>query len=257
MPGFTIENVSMVYGGTSPVQSLASIELTIKDGEFVTVLGPSGCGKSTLLDILAGIQTPTSGRVTFAGEQIVGTDRRRGVVFQDPSLYPWRTILRNVELGLELRGENRKERKSAAEKVLKLVGLESFGDKYPHQLSGGMRQRAGIARALANRPEVLLMDEPFGALDHLTRLQLQDDLLTIWEEERKTVVFVTHDVSEAVYLGDRVVLLSPRPGKIAAQFNITKSHPRKRDDLELLEIQNQIYAVLNEIKTEDQIEFLI
>ncbi|MEF2246329.1 ABC transporter ATP-binding protein [Paenibacillus sp. IITD108] len=257
MPGFTVENVSKVYEGNPPVETLSSIHLTIEDGEFVTILGPSGCGKSTLLEILAGLQTPSSGIVTFDGVPFKGPDKRRGVVFQDPSLYPWRTIARNVELGLEIRGDNKKQRRETVMQVLELVGLGGFENKYPHQLSGGMRQRAGIARALANRPEVLLMDEPFGAVDHLTRLQLQDDLLRIWEEEKKTVVFVTHDVSEAVFLADRVVLISPRPGKVAAQFKITQPRPRRRDDLQLHEIQTQIYAAIHDVKTQENLEFTI
>ncbi|RXZ80992.1 ABC transporter ATP-binding protein [Paenibacillaceae bacterium] len=257
MPGFTIDNVSMIYGGEVPTESLSDINLTIGDGEFVSILGPSGCGKSTLLEILAGLQTPTSGEVQFGGVPFRGPDKRRGVVFQDPSLYPWRTIARNVELGLEIRGDDKRQRRETVSQYLKLVGLGGFENKYPHQLSGGMRQRAGLARALANRPEVLLMDEPFGAVDHLTRLQLQDDLLRIWQEEKKTVVFITHDVSEAVYLGDRVVLLSPRPGRIAAEFKVPQARPRKREDLALLDIQNQIYASINQVKTQDSLEFTI
>jgi NitT/TauT family transport system ATP-binding protein len=257
MAGFEVKDVSKVYGGTTPVETLRHIDLTIEDGEFLCLLGPSGCGKSTLLEILAGLQEATLGEVFFDGKLLKGPGKERGVVFQDPSLYPWRTIFQNVELGLEIRGTAKRDRKAAVERYLDLVGLSGFEHKYPHHLSGGMRQRAGIARALANRPEVLLMDEPFGAVDHLTRLQLQDDLLDIWAKERKTVVFVTHDVSEAVYLGDRVVLLSPRPGKINEIFPVRHSRPRKRDDVELLHIQNQIYAAIHEVKTQQDLEFTI
>ena len=257
MAGFMISGVSKVYGGTSPTETLQDINLTIEDGEFLSILGPSGCGKSTLLEILAGLQLPTSGEIRFGEELLKGPGIERGVVFQDPSLYPWRTIARNVELGLEMRGVSRAERKASAQRYLDLVGLSGFEQKYPHQLSGGMKQRAGLARALANSPEVLLMDEPFGAVDHLTRLQLQDDLLQIWEVEKKTVVFVTHDVSEAVYLGDRVVLLSPRPGRINRIFRVPHTRPRKRDDLELLQIQNEIYAAIVDVKTAESLEFTI
>ncbi|WP_135551833.1 ABC transporter ATP-binding protein [Paenibacillus cymbidii] len=260
MAGFAIMGVSKVFagsGGTAAVETLRDIELTIEDGEFLCILGPSGCGKSTLLEILAGLQTASRGEVTFDGKPLRGTGKERGVVFQDPSLYPWRTVAQNVELGLEIRGASRAERRTEALRYLELVGLRGFEHKYPHQLSGGMRQRAGIARALANRPEVLLMDEPFGAVDHLTRLQLQDDLLTIWSGERKTVVFVTHDVSEAVYLGDRVVLLSPRPGRINRVFPVRHKRPRKRDDVELLHIQHEIYAAIHEVKTQQDLEFTI
>lgn len=180
---------------------------------------------------------------------------RLGVVFQDPSLYPWRTVFENVELGLEIRGVKKADRKNTVQKYLTMVGLDGFEHKYPHQLSGGMKQRAGLARALANRPDVLLMDEPFGAVDHLTRLQLQNDLLNIWEAEKKTVVFVTHDVNEAVFLGDRVVLLSPRPGKLKQIFNISHQRPRERGDAGLLKIQNDIYAAIYENKKQAEPEY--
>jgi len=257
MAGFTIKDVSKVYGGSVPVETLTNINLTVEDGEFLSILGPSGCGKSTLLEILAGLQLPTAGEVKIDGRKLHGTGIERGVVFQDPSLYPWRTVGQNVELGLELRGVSKAERKAISQKYLDMVGLRGFEQKYPHHLSGGMRQRAGLARALANSPEVLLMDEPFGAVDHLTRLQLQDDLLQIWEAEKKTVVFVTHDVSEAVFLGDRVVLLSPRPGRINQIFRVPQKRPRKRDDIELLKIQNDIYAAIHEVKSQEDLEFTI
>lgn len=257
MAGFEVQDVGKVYGGAVPVETLQNIQLTIEDGEFLCLLGPSGCGKSTLLEILAGLQLPSSGEVLFAGQPLKGTDKRLGVVFQDPSLYPWRTIFRNVELGLEIRGADKAERRERVQSYLQMVGLGGFEHKYPHHLSGGMRQRAGIARALANDPEVLLMDEPFGAVDHLTRLQLQDDLLDIWKAEKKTVVFVTHDVAEAVFLGTRVVLLSARPGRINQIFQIPHKHPRKRDDLELLKIQNDIYAAIYDIKTQADLEYTI
>lgn len=258
MAGFTLTSIGKQYGsGAQATETLSDINLTIRDGEFLAILGPSGCGKSTLLELLAGLQSPTSGELTFDGRPLAGTDRKRGVVFQDPSLYPWRTLVNNVALGLELAGVRKAERLASAGRYLDLVGLGGFAHKYPHQLSGGMKQRAGLARALAARPEVLLMDEPFGAVDHLTRLQLQDDLLAIWEQERKTVVFVTHDVSEAVYLGDRVVLLSPRPGRIQQIFTVHPKRPRKREDVELLQVQNEIYAVLQNVRSEEELEYLI
>jgi len=257
MAGFSLKGVSKVYGGQTPTVSLSDINLTIEDGEFLSILGPSGCGKSTLLEILAGLQEPSAGEIIFDGQELKGTSRKRGVVFQDPSLYPWRTVSQNVELGLEIRGADKKQRKVSVQKYLDMVGLSGFEHKYPHHLSGGMKQRAGLARALANHPEVLLMDEPFGAVDHLTRLQLQDDLLHIWEAEKKTVVFITHDVSEAVFLGDRVVLLSPRPGRIHSIFQVPSKRPRRRDDVELLKIQNDIYAAIHDVKTQEHLEFVI
>ncbi|MCQ6561792.1 ABC transporter ATP-binding protein [Paenibacillus mendelii] len=257
MAGFSINGVSKVYGGASPTETLSNIDLTIKDGEFLSILGPSGCGKSTLLEILAGLQLPTSGDIYFDGKKLEGPDKKRGVVFQDPSLYPWRTVFQNVELGLEIGREAKTDRQAAVQKYLDMVGLRGFEHKYPHHLSGGMKQRAGLARALANSPDVLLMDEPFGAVDHLTRLQLQDDLLNIWEVEKKTVVFVTHDVSEAVFLGDRVVLLTPRPGRIHTIFQVPDKRLRKRDDIALLKIQNDIYAAIHDVKTQEHLEFTI
>jgi NitT/TauT family transport system ATP-binding protein len=257
MAEFSLQAVYKKYEGSRPIDTLTDINLTVKDGEFLSLLGPSGCGKSTLLEILAGLQLPTSGKVLFNGTQLKGPGVERGVVFQDPSLYPWRTIAQNVGLGPELGRIPKAERKAVIQKYLDMVGLRGFENKYPHQLSGGMKQRAGLARALANNPEVLLMDEPFGAVDHLTRLQLQDDLLQIWETEKKTVCFVTHDVSEAVFLGDRVVLLSPRPGQIQAVFEVPYPRPRKRDDVQLLKIQNDIYAAIHQVKSQDDLEYVI
>ncbi|SMF79637.1 NitT/TauT family transport system ATP-binding protein [Paenibacillus uliginis N3/975] len=257
MAGFTVHNVSKVYDGAVPTVTLKDINLTVEDGEFLCILGPSGCGKSTLLELLAGLQRPSEGSILLDEEWLKGPDRKLGVVFQDPSLYPWRTVDQNVGLGLEFAGVGKAERKERVDKYLEMVGLLGFGAKYPHQLSGGMKQRAGIARALVGNPEVLLMDEPFGAVDHLTRLQLQSDLLRIWEEEQKTVVFVTHDVSEAVFLADRIVLLSPRPGRIHRIFNITLARPRKLDDAGLLKIQNDIYSAIYDVKTEEDLEFTI
>ncbi|WP_325536759.1 ABC transporter ATP-binding protein [Sporomusa sp.] len=257
MAEFVIRQVSKVYPGPSATKSLEEINLTIRDGEFLCILGPSGCGKSTLLEILAGLQQPTSGEIFFNQEKLQTPNPKLGFVFQDPSLYPWRTIADNVALGLEIKGIAKTERKARAEKYLAMVGLQGFENKYPHQLSGGMRQRAGIARALVNNPEVLLMDEPFGAVDHLTRLQLQNDLLDIWQAEKKTVVFVTHDVSEAVFLADRVVLFTPRPGKIKRNFAIKNTRPRRRDDTGLLNMQNEIYMSIYDVKTDADLEYIL
>ncbi|WJH35811.1 ABC transporter ATP-binding protein [Paenibacillus sp. CC-CFT747] len=257
MAGFAVRGVSKIYEGPEPTVTLQDIHLTIEPGEFVCLLGPSGCGKSTLLELLAGLQAPTGGEVLLDGTRLQGPSRKLGVVFQDPSLFPWRTIEQNVGLGLELAGVGKAERKERVQAFLEMVGLQGFGGKYPHQLSGGMKQRAGIARALVGSPEILLMDEPFGAVDHLTRLQLQSDLLRIWQEAKKTVVFVTHDVSEAVFLADRIVLLSPRPGRIQRIFPITLPRPRRLDDLNLLKFQNDIYSAIYDVKTEEDLEFTI
>lgn len=260
MPEIKISDISKVYSdnsGNSGVTALTEINLTVKDGEFVCILGPSGCGKSTLLDIISGLEPSTGGTISVGGNLVSGPGPELGVVFQDPSLYPWRTIADNIGLGLELRGVPLKTRQEIVEKYIKLVKLEGFEKKYPHQLSGGMKQRTGLARTLANDPAVLLMDEPFGAVDHLTRLKLQEDLLDIWQNDRKTVVFVTHDVHEAVFLGDRVVLLSPRPGKIQKIFNIRLSRPRSRSDAELLAIQDEIYSSIYDVHKDEDLEYVL
>ncbi len=249
MSVFTVRSLTKTFPGKPPVHALSDIDLTIGEGEFVVLLGPSGCGKSTLLEILSGLQTPTSGEALFHGKPIEKPGGAGlGVVFQDPSLMPWRTVEDNVGLGLEIRGEDKARIRSVVDDHLKLVGLDGFGSKFPHQISGGMKQRAGIARALVNDPEVLLMDEPFGAVDHITRIKLQEDLVSIWQQSRKTIVFVTHDVGEAVYLADRIVLLSPRPGRIAHIFDIDQPRPRQRGDLELLKREAQVYEALHAIE---------
>lgn len=250
MAVFDVRGVSKEFPGTPPVQALDTIDLTIEEGEFVVLLGPSGCGKSTLLEILSGLQLPSEGEILFDGEPLSGTSQRLGVVFQDASLFPWRTVGRNVEIGLEIRGVLKAERRELARQRLAAVGLAGFENKYPHQLSGGMRQRAGIARALASDPEVLLMDEPFGAVDHLTRIKLQEELLALWEKERRTVVFVTHDVGEAVFLADRIILLSPRPGRVFRQFVVDHPRPRTRGELGLLGKESEVYAALHDIELE-------
>ncbi|HLZ19980.1 MAG TPA: ABC transporter ATP-binding protein [Smithellaceae bacterium] len=246
MAEIVIRQVTKIYPGEAAVECLDRIDLNVRDGEFLCILGPSGCGKSTLLEILAGLQQPTDGEILFDRSPLPRLNHKLGMVFQDPSLYPWRTVVDNVALGLEIRGVGKAKRKRIAEKYLAMAGLDGFEQKYPHQLSGGMRQRAGLARALANEPEVLLMDEPFGAVDYLTRLQLQDDLVNIWKTEKKTIVFVTHDISEAIYLGNRIALLTARPGRIKKIVEIPKDHPRRRDDMDLSIIQNDIYSAIQE-----------
>jgi NitT/TauT family transport system ATP-binding protein len=212
--------------------ALDGLSFEVADGEFFVLVGPSGCGKSTLLDLMAGLARPTHGTVALDGSPVTGPGLNRGVVFQQYALLPWRTAQGNVELGLEIKGEiksatkgglRRAERRRIAQHYLGLVGLADFADRYPEQLSGGMRQRVAIARSLAFEPDVLLMDEPFGALDAQTREALQDQLLEIQRSTRKTVVFITHDIEEAVYLGDRVGVLTARPGKIKQIFDICLS----------------------------------
>ena len=201
-------------GRSARFTAVQDLDLEVPDGQFLAIVGPSGCGKSTLLDLVAGLTTPTSGRILLHGEPVSGPATDRAVVFQQYALLPWRTARKNVELGLESVGVPRKQRARLADEHLDLVGLTGFADRYPHELSGGMKQRVAIARALAVDPRVLLMDEPFAALDAQTRESLQDELLRIWRATGKTIVFITHGIDEAVYLGQRVAIMSPRPGRL-------------------------------------------
>ena len=210
--------------------ALDDVSLAVTEGEFVCLLGPSGCGKSTLLRILAGLETHFEGSVFADGEKVAGPSRKRGMVFQEYSLFPWRNIEENVAAGLEFAGVPADERRERSLRYLELVGLSGFARALPHELSGGMRQRAAIARALAADPHILLMDEPFGALDAHTRILLQKELLRIWSASRKTVIFVTHSVDEAVYLADRIVVMSARPGRIVEEIEVDMERPRRRDD---------------------------
>lgn len=227
-----IDNVSKRFkSGGSDVTALKNVSLEIQKGEFVSLLGPSGCGKTTLLRMIADLLEPTEGSITIEGATPYQSriNRKYGMVFQSPVLYEWRTISRNIELPLEIMKVKKEEREARAKKMLELVGLTEFADSYPSELSGGMQQRVGIARALAIRPEILLMDEPFSALDEFTREKLHADLLRIWRKTNKTIVFVTHNISEAVYLSDRVCVLSPHPGRLSAVVDITLPRPRTEE----------------------------
>jgi NitT/TauT family transport system ATP-binding protein len=208
------------------------VSLEIKQGEFVSMVGPSGCGKTTLLRTVADLQQPSSGSISVRGQspREIRLQKKYGFVFQSPVLYDWRTVRRNVCMPMELMGLPKKYRTATVTEMLELVGLYNFGKKYPHELSGGMQQRVGIARALAIKPEILLMDEPFSALDEFTKEKLHEDLLTIWNKTHKTILFVTHNISEAVFLSDRVVVLSPHPGRISAVVDIDLPRPRKLAD---------------------------
>ncbi|MCP5284778.1 MAG: ABC transporter ATP-binding protein [Burkholderiaceae bacterium] len=211
---------------TGSTLALQATDLDVAENEFITILGPSGCGKSTLLRIVAGLDHPTAGAVTLDGQRIDGPGADRGMVFQSYTLFPWLTVLDNVCFGLRERGLPRAEQVATARTYLSQVGLKGFEQHYPKQLSGGMQQRTALARALANRPRMLLMDEPFGALDHQTRELMQELLLGIWEAERTTVLFVTHDIDEAVFMGSRVVVMSARPGRIKLDRPVPLPHPR-------------------------------
>ena len=226
------------------IAALNDVSLSVAPGEFVALLGPSGCGKSTLLRLIAGLDRDHHGGITQDGETITGTSLDRGIVFQEPRLFPWATVRQNIALGLKNAPISDVEKRKAVEAHIALVGLDGFAEAYPHQLSGGMAQRAAIARGLVNRPRLLLLDEPFGALDALTRARLQNELQRIWAHEKITMILVTHDVDEAVFLGDRVVVLAPRPGRISRIFDIAASRPRERSDDHLIRIRNEVLRTL-------------
>mgnify|MGYP000628443641 CR=1 FL=1 len=241
-----IDNVKKIYQTRKgEMTALNGVNLDIKENEFICVVGPSGCGKSTLLNIIAGLDTPTSGAVYIDGKKIEGTGTERGVVFQQYALFPWLTVLKNVMFGLKLQGKSDAEAKEIAMKYIKMVQLEDFVNHYPKELSGGMKQRVAIARAYAVKPEVLLMDEPFGALDAQTRTQLQTELLKTWESERKTCFFITHDVEEAIILAQTVIIMSARPGRIRDIVKIDIPYPRTQETKmtkEFMELKNEIWS---------------
>src|SRR5262245_21138295 len=228
MPHIEVRDVTLVYDTPAGrVPGVEGAKFSIEASEFLCLVGPSGCGKSTLLNIIAGFLAPTGGEIRIGGKAVTGHGMDRGVVFQDfAQLFPWRTALENVTFGLEMKGMGRTEREAVARKQLQLVKLEKFEKSYPHHLSGGMQQRVAIARALAYNPAVLLMDEPFAALDALTRDDMQRLLADVWRETRKTVIYVTHNVAEAVYLADRVIVMTPHPGKIRTEITIALARPR-------------------------------
>ncbi|UPA27458.1 ABC transporter ATP-binding protein [Shinella oryzae] len=239
-----IEGVTLRYDlDGRDLQVLDNVSIVIEPGEFVALLGPSGCGKSTLLRLAAGLETPTAGRVLEDGRPIIAPDPDRILVFQDATLFPWRTVRDNVAIGLEARGLIR-ELEYRIDEVLKLVKLEGFADVYPHQLSGGMAQRAALARALVNDPKLLLLDEPFGKLDSLTRLRMQNELLELWRSAGFTALLVTHDVEEALLLADRVIVLSDRPASIVAEVRVDRPHPRRRDDAGLVALRRELLEKL-------------
>jgi NitT/TauT family transport system ATP-binding protein len=217
--------------GPKEFVALQDINLEVNKGEFIAIVGPSGCGKSTLLDILAGLAQPTSGEIRIDGKKVTGPALDRGIVLQGYALFPWRTVRQNIEFGLEIKKTPKAQRREISARFIALVGLDGFGDHFPHELSGGMKQRVAIARALAYDPEVLLMDEPFAAVDAQTRETLQDELLRIWEETKKTIVFVTHSIEEAVFLADRVAILNVNPGTVKEVLNIDLPRPRQNSDI--------------------------
>jgi NitT/TauT family transport system ATP-binding protein len=247
-PTVAVDDVTKVFeqeGGDS-VQALDGVSFTVADGEFVCIVGPSGCGKTTLFRIIAGLEAASDGEVRLDGERVTGPAMDRGMVFQEYGLFPWRTVLENVAFGLEQQDMGSEKRRERARAMVELVGLDGFADAYPNELSGGMKQRVGIARALAVDPALLLMDEPFGSVDAQTRAMLHDELLDVWAETGKTVLFVTHDVEEAVKLADRVVVLSAGPGSVSEVVDVGLDRPRSRTDPGFGEYQERLLELIHE-----------
>lgn len=237
--------------------ALQGVNLSIERGEFICLLGPSGCGKSTLLNAIAGFSPVTSGSIKIDGKEVTEPSTKYVTIFQNYGLLPWRTAEKNVELGLEPRGISKEERKKIAEKYLDLVGLVDFKDSYPRQLSGGMQQRVAIARALAVDPEIIYMDEPFGALDAITRMKLQEDIRNISREENKTIIFVTHDIEEAIYLADRIVIMTPNPGKVKTVVNVKLRSDRDRTADDFLAARDKVFELFNMKHEEASVEYMI
>lgn len=250
-----VEDVSMVFStGDGDVHALDKVNFAAREGEFFSILGPSGCGKSTLLRIIGGLLRPTDGRVAVNGSRVTGPTPDVGIVFQSPVLMNWRTVLDNVMLQAEVRGLNLKEYRKRAMGLLDMVGLAGFEEKYPYQLSGGMQQRASICRALIHDPPLLLMDEPFGALDALTRERMNLELLRIWEASRKTVLFITHSIPEAVFLSDRVAIMSPRPGHLDEIASTRLPRPRTMATMEDGTFVRTVGAIRRSLKQEGNID---
>lgn len=245
-----VQNVSKIFDDKGrEVVALQNTDFTVAANEFITILGPSGCGKSTILKVIAGLEEPSSGSVLLDGREIKGPGRDRGMVFQSYTLFPWLTVEENIEFGLDVAGRPKGERRDIAHHYLEKIGLKGFEKAYPSSLSGGMKQRVAIARALANDPQVLLMDEPFGALDAQTRTVMQELLLNVWEESHKTILFVTHDVDEAVFMGDTIYVMTARPGRIKARIQVPLPRPRtydmKVDDV-FMEIKRDVLELIRE-----------
>lgn len=236
--------------------AFTDVSLSIEKGEFICLLGPSGCGKSTLLNAIAGFSPVTSGSVKIEGKEVKAPSVRNVTIFQNYGLLPWRTVQKNVELGLEPKKLSKVERHHIADKYIELVGLSEFKKSHPRQLSGGMQQRVSIARALAVDPDIIFMDEPFGALDAITRMKLQDDILSISKQEQKTIIFVTHDIEEAVFLADRIVIMTPNPGKIKSVVTVPLKGHRERTASDFLQVRDKIFDLFN-MKHEEQIEYMI
>ena len=239
------ENVSKSFLRTDSdglTHALTDVNMTIEDGEFVCIVGPSGCGKSTLLRLIAGLIVPTTGTITLGDKKVEGTDSDRGMVFQKPTLFPWLTVGENVGFSANLKKQNNEKE---VDRLLEKVGLMEFKNSYPHQLSGGMAQRVSLIRTMINKPNVFLLDEPLGALDAFTRMNMQDELIKLWQENKHIMIMVTHDVDEAIYLSNKVVIMEPRPGRIKKILDIDLDYPRNRTSKEFTDYRNEILETLN------------
>ena len=253
-----IQNVHRIYTDTDgkTTQALKSVDLDIRAGEFISLIGPSGCGKTTLLRLIAGLDKPQAGQLSIDERKINGASPERGYVFQQGSLFPWLDVEHNIAYGLRARGLLR-QKKGNVREYIKMVGLEGFEKSYPHQISGGMAQRVAIARALINEPKALLLDEPMGALDSFTRADLQDKLLELWKEKGTTMILVTHDIDEAIYLSDRIVIMTPRPGKISRIIDVDLPRPRHRGGVEFLALRREILELFELAQAQPQPEYTI
>jgi ABC-type nitrate/sulfonate/bicarbonate transport system ATPase subunit len=242
-----IKDVAKQFPAETPQQGLAiaDINLSISPNEFIAIVGRSGCGKTTLLNMIAGLLKPTQGAILIDGVPVEGPGPDRGMVFQNSALFPWLTAIENIEFGPKSTGMPKGERRRLARELIELVDMTGFENKYPRELSGGMRQKVAIARALAMDPDILLMDEPFGALDELTRADMQDELLRIWQARKKTVVFITHSIMEALYLSDRIIVLSPHPGRMRLKVDVDMPRPRQRSSQRFLEHYEKIHSAIS------------
>jgi ABC-type nitrate/sulfonate/bicarbonate transport system ATPase subunit len=247
-PALRVNNVTKVFGGRDSKAGLTialdAISFDVAEGEFISIVGPSGCGKSTLLRLIAGLDFPTSGELRVGASVVAGPSAERGLVFQDPNLFPWLTVRRNIETGLAALGTLR-EKRSEVSDLIRLVSLEGFADVYPHQLSGGMAQRVALARALITHPKILLLDEPLGALDAFTRMRMQDEVLDLLQARRTTTLLVTHDIDEAIYMSERILIITPRPGRVDRCFQVDLARPRDRGSAEFLHLRGEILKFLH------------
>lgn len=242
-----LDKVSKVFAKVESdevTHALYHVSTTIQSGEFISLVGPSGCGKSTILRLVAGLITPTIGKVTVNGKEIEGPEPSRGMVFQKPTLFPWLTVEKNIGFSLEMQGKL-KGNEDKVQRMLKIIGLEQFKDDYPAQLSGGMAQRVALVRSLINEPEILLLDEPLGALDAFTRMNMQDEILSMWADTKQLALMVTHDVDEAIYMGTRVLVMDANPGRIVADIKIDEEFPRDRSSAQFVEYRNEILNKLH------------